>query len=77
MAKREPERTVQGVTYLRLAVKTPIITPDDDIVDVVDKHAGGLREAGDIVVVAESPVAISQGRAIPESEIRIGLENAR
>jgi len=75
MAKRirEPERVVQGVRYLRLPQRTKIITPQDDIVDIVDQYTRDLRQPGDIIVVAESPTAISQGRAIPESEIHIGL----
>lgn len=71
--KREPKRTVNDITYLRLAIKTPIITEDDDILDLVDMYTADKRQEGDIIVVAESPTAISQGRAIPESEIRIGL----
>jgi hypothetical protein len=71
--KREPLRTVQGVTYLRTPVRTKIITPDDDIVELIDEVTRDQRQAGDILVVAESPTAISQGRAIPETDIRIGL----
>ncbi|NQU42558.1 coenzyme F420-0:L-glutamate ligase, partial [bacterium] len=73
MAKREPFRTVQGVTYLRTPVHTKIITPDDDIVELIDEVTRDQRRVGDILVVAESPTAISQGRAIPEKDIHIGL----
>ncbi len=59
--------------YLRLPQKTAIITPDDDIVELVDRHTRDHRQPGDILVVAESPLAISQGRALPEDEIKIGL----
>jgi len=61
------------VTYLRLARKTAIIQPGDDIAEIADKATRDDRCEGDILVVAESPTAISQGRAIPEADIRIGL----
>ncbi|MBN1867206.1 hypothetical protein JW916_07920 [Candidatus Sumerlaeota bacterium] len=73
MAKREPYRTVEGVTWVRLPQKTHIIQPGEDIVEIVDRYTRDLRRPGDILVVAESPTAISQGRAIPEKDIRIGL----
>jgi F420-0:gamma-glutamyl ligase-like protein len=73
MAEREASRVVDGTTYLRLPQKTHIITPDDDIVEVADRYTRDVRQPGDIIVVAESPTAISQGRAIPEKDIRVGL----
>jgi hypothetical protein len=71
--ERQPLRTVNQVTYLRLPQKTKIITPDDDIVDLTDQITQSIRQADDVIVVAESPTAISQGRAIPEKDIRVGF----
>ena len=71
--KREPYRVVQGITWLRLPQKTHIIQSGEDIAEIVDRYTKDLRQPGDILVVAESPTAISQGRAIPEKDIRIGL----
>ena len=74
MAKqREPLRTVNGVTYLRLPQKTHIIQPGEDMAEIVERYTREVRQAGDIVVVAESPTAISQGRAVYEKDIKIGL----
>ncbi|MFP4381493.1 MAG: coenzyme F420-0:L-glutamate ligase [Candidatus Sumerlaeia bacterium] len=73
MAKRERYRLVNDRNWERIPVKTHIISPDDDIVEVADRYTAELRKPGDMIVVAESPTAISQGRAIPENEIRIGL----
>ncbi|HUT23255.1 MAG TPA: coenzyme F420-0:L-glutamate ligase [Sumerlaeia bacterium] len=70
---REPLRTVNGVTYLRLPQKTHIIHFGEDIADVADRYTRDVRQPGDIIVVAESPTAISQGRAIPEKDVKIGL----
>lgn len=72
-AKHEPLRIVNEVTYLRLPQKTNIITAGDDIVELADRHTREIRQAGDVIVVAESPTAISQGRAIPEKDIHISL----
>jgi len=59
--------------YLRQPIKTKILTPEDDIIDIVLKDTEGKRKKGDIIVMSESPVAITQGRAVLESEIKIGL----
>jgi hypothetical protein len=49
----------------RICVKTHALSPDDEIGDVVERYAARHLEPGDIVVLAESPLAITQGRAIP------------
>lgn len=71
--KREPYRTVDGVKYHRIAVQTHIIQPGEDIAEVVERYTKDLRQPGDIITVSESPTAISQGRAIPEKDVRISL----
>ena len=64
---------MNGTVYLRLPQKTHIIQPGEDIAEIAERYTREARLPGDIIVVAESPTAISQGRAIPESSIRIGL----
>src|SRR5690606_21736188 len=56
-----------------LPVRPPVLTPQDDIVEAVRRHALPLAHPGDMVFLSEKAVAVTQGRAIPESEIRIGL----
>lgn len=61
---------VSGATYGRYPVRTHLVTDRDDIVSVVrDAVAPHLRQ-GDVVVVSEKIVAISQGRAFPVEQIR-------
>jgi F420-0:gamma-glutamyl ligase len=48
------------------------VTDRDDIVDVVQQYAGSLVQPGDILVVSEKVTAITQGRAIPTDQIRVG-----
>jgi CheY-like chemotaxis protein len=57
----------------RLPIRTHIITEKDDIVDVVKKYTGRVASPGDIVAVAESVVAISQGRAILPDSVKTGM----
>jgi hypothetical protein len=57
----------------RLPIRTHIITEKDDIVDVVKKYTGMVASPGDIVAVAESVVAISQGRAILPDNVKPGI----
>jgi hypothetical protein len=45
-----------------LPVKTHIVTKRDDIVDVIEKYAGPRLGPNDVVSVAESVLAITQGR---------------
>lgn len=65
--------TVRGATFVRIPIRTHILTSRDNIVEVVDHATVGCRQPGDVVFISEKAVAVTQGRAIPESEIRIGL----
>ncbi len=47
-----------------IKIKTHVITDKDDIVAVVEKYAGPKLRRGDIIVVSERVVAITQGRMI-------------
>lgn len=56
-----------------MPIRTHIITEKDDIVDVVEKYTGKIASPGDIVAIAESVVAISQGRAILPDTVKPGI----
>jgi len=73
MSNNITERTVGTKVYLRQPIKTKILTPEDDIIEIVLEYTEGKRKSGDIIVMSESPVAITQGRAVLENEIKIGL----
>jgi len=73
VTKRNPTITVDGTVYLRIPIKTHIVTDKDDIAEVVERYTRDVRKPGDLVVVSESVTAITQGRAIPEKEIKISL----
>lgn len=64
---------VLSVRFERIPVKTRILTKDDNMLDIIKEYALPLLEEGDIITISESPLAITQGRAVPVSELKIGL----
>lgn len=63
---------VGGREYLRLPVRTHVLKPDDDLARVVESFAGPSARRGDVLFISEKAVAVTQGRAIPESRIKVG-----
>lgn len=59
--------------WTSIPIRTHLITEKDDIVDVVTRYTNPVAEPGDIIVIAESPVAIAQGRAVLSSSMKSGL----
>ena len=56
-----------------IPVKTRILTHKDDIVDVIQKYTKGNLGPDDVVSVAESVVAITQGRAVRPEDLKPGF----
>lgn len=73
MSKKElnPIITVYGVRFERIPVKTHILSPFDDITAIAMQYAVPMMKPGDMLTISESPLAITQGRAIPLSELKI------
>ncbi len=67
----EPIVTLYGQRFKRIPVRTRILTPQDSISEIIREYALPQMQAGDILTISESPLAITQGRAVPVSEIRI------
>lgn len=68
--EKQPIIEYNGRKYIRIPVKTHVITKEDSIVDVVKKYAQEIVKENDIVFISEKAVAITQGRAYPMSEIK-------
>lgn len=68
--EKQPVIEYQGKKYIRIPVKTHVITREDNIVDVVKKYATEVVKENDIVFISEKAVAITQGRAYPLNEIK-------
>lgn len=56
--------SVEGVRYARYPIKTSVISDKDDMVAVSRKYAKRNLINGDILVISERVVAITQGRMI-------------
>lgn len=54
-----------------IPLPTKIITPEDRLLDIIAEYAGPHLRAGDILVLAESVVAITQGRLTRPEQVRI------
>lgn len=63
----------ENLKWTPIPIRTHLITQKDDIVEVVVSYTSPVTEPGDIIVIAESPVAISQGRAFLSSSVKSGL----
>jgi hypothetical protein len=65
---------VPGVTgrIVAIPVRTRLLRSGDDIADIVAQSVSGIAAPGDVICVAETSVAIAQGRSIPAESIRPG-----
>lgn len=63
----------QGKRYQRIPVKTSILTADDSMLEIIHTYCMPHLQPGDIITISESPLAITQGRAIAVKDIKIGL----
>lgn len=61
---------VAGVSYLRLPIKTPVITKDDDLLKLLENYLKPHLQKNDIIFISERIVAITQGRALPIKDIK-------
>ena len=67
-----PVILVGGVRVERIPVQTRILSQADDMADIAREYALPKLRPGDILTVSESPLAITQGRAIPVDQIKPG-----
>ncbi len=58
-----------GHYYRRMAIRTHVLTRDDNLLDAVRQYAEALLLPGDILFISEKAVACTQHRAIPLSDI--------
>lgn len=67
----DPVMLVNGIPFERIPVETRILTPEDKMSDIIREYAVPLLKEGDILSLSESPLAITQGRAIPVETLHI------
>ncbi|MEK7595550.1 MAG: coenzyme F420-0:L-glutamate ligase [Patescibacteria group bacterium] len=61
---------VEGVVYDRLLIKTHLISAKEDIIEIAKNYTDGLIKLGDIFVISERVVAITQGRSFLIADIK-------
>lgn len=59
-----------GRRYRRLCIKTPLLKREDNLSKVICDCAGPFLQSGDILVISEKIVAITQGRAMPIKDVK-------
>ncbi len=64
------EIEVEGQKYLRLPIKTHVITAKDKLEQVVRKYLTLHLKKGDLIFISERMIAITQGRAFPIKDIK-------
>ncbi|MBC7346821.1 MAG: F420-0--gamma-glutamyl ligase [Clostridia bacterium] len=73
MGEKQAIIEARGQAYLRIPVRTHVLTAADRIEEVVAAYALPLARPGDIIFISEKAVAATQGRAIPLEKIRPGF----
>ena len=58
---------------IKIPIKTRILQSGDDFVEIINQYAKDSLQKDDILVISESPLAITQGRAINVKDIKIGI----
>ncbi len=64
------EITFGNETYLRLPVKTGMISQGEDLMQLLEKHVKPHLRKDDIIFVSEKVVALLQGRIIPIVDVK-------
>ena len=67
------EIEVNGVTYMRHAIKTHFVKEGESYIDIFKKYCLPLYEEGDIVSSSEKIIALCQGRVVRREELKIGF----
>jgi F420-0:gamma-glutamyl ligase len=57
-----------GVTAI--PIRTPLVRPGDDLVDLVARNVRGIARPGDVVAISETAVAIAQGEFLAAEHVR-------
>lgn len=67
------EIEVNGVTYMRHAIKTHFVNQGESYIDIFEKYVSPLYQEGDIVSSAEKIIALCQNRVVHRDELKIGF----
>lgn len=71
--EKKVEIIVDDKVYLRHAIKTKFVTPNDNYIDVIREYVSEIYEKGDIISISEKIISICQNRIIRREDIKIGI----
>src|SRR3989344_1090426 len=63
-------RNVDGITYARYPIKTHLVVPHENVIDLIKKYATPYLQTGDVIFISEKMVAITQNRSISIKDIK-------
>lgn len=66
---KELDIDVDGICYLRLPIKTGLITENDDLFELLGKHVAPHLLIGDFIFISEKVVALTQGQIININDV--------
>lgn len=64
------QRSEVPAGLIAIPVRTPVVRPGDDLVELVAQTVQGIARSGDVVAVSESAVAIAQGELLGAERVR-------
>jgi len=67
---KNPVIKINEKFYLRVPIKTHVLSKEDNIIETVEKYVIPVLQAGDIIFISEKAMAITQGRAIKLVDIK-------
>lgn len=67
-----PDVHVDGACYQRAVAQTEWIRPGNDLGAVMVEHLGASLQPGDVVIVSEKAVIISNGLGVPVEQVKVG-----
>lgn len=65
------DAVVDGVRYLRLPVKTRLVEPGDNLMELIEKYVAPSLQPGDMLFVSEKVVCVTQGRIIRRDDVSV------
>jgi F420-0:gamma-glutamyl ligase len=68
----KPGSSVPAAERMVLPLKTELLRPGDDLAEVITRHTAGVARPGDLIAIAETVVAIVQGRLVYCEDINPG-----
>ena len=67
------EIKVNGITYLRHAIKTRFVKQGESYIDIFKEYVSPIYKEGDIASSSEKIIALCQNRVIKREDIKIGF----